>query len=234
VIVGVGYGGIRILSLDRGVTWCESAIDDPNGGDDGRLLRDVAFADGLFVAAGWDSIYVSENGWAWQDVTGDSPTPSNQWVGGIANGDGVWLSCGGFGTAMRATTGLDWIEVDRPGESAGRSIAYGDGTFVCSTDAGWVATTDGGDSWADFPSPDSASRVAFVDGAFVAHPGYDEGDGVRVRMQGDDVAVAELATPEAYVARNQPRRAIEGFAFGAVADLDVAAMPDPLKACLGR
>jgi hypothetical protein len=231
VIVGVGYGGIRILSVDHGTTWCESAIDDPSGGDDPRLLRDVTYANGRFVAAGW-SIWVSDDGWAWDDVTGAEDTPSGQWVGGMAFGDGVWLSCGGFGTSMRATDGRDWAEVDRPGESAGRSIAYGDGVFVCGTDDGWVSTSDNGTTWQDTPAL-GGSRVAYIDGAFAEHPGSDAGFGVRVQMEGDTVVVANDATPDVYVPRFESRRSIEGFAFGRVVDLRIDAMPAELRTCLG-
>jgi hypothetical protein len=225
VIVGVGYGGIRILSVDHGQTWCESAIDDPNGGDDPNLLREVTAGQGQFISAGWDHLYVSRDGWRWEDVLAGSPIVSGNWVGGIRLGvlDGTeaWLSCGGYGSAMRSIDGRNWQSVDYPGESAGRSLAYGEGTFVCANDDGWRSTTDGV-NWQSIVGDD---QVEFVDGSFQTRNNIYEGFGVRLRVAWPSIELASAGS-----------EAIERFAFLVVPaeDFGDAALPAPLRDCLGR
>jgi hypothetical protein len=234
VIVGVGYGGIRILSIDHGQTWCESAIDDPNGGDDPNLLREVATGQGQFISGGWNHLYVSNNGWRWDDVLAGAPIVSGNWMGGVRLGvlDGVesWLSCGGYGTAMRSVDGRTWQSVDYPGESAGRSLAYGNGTFVCANDDGWRSTSD----TVNWQSIAGDGQVEFIDGAFQTRSDISEGFGVRVRVAWPAIEVA-AAGSDVFVFVFEPRRAIERFAFLQVrsSDFDVEAMPAPLRTCLG-
>src|SRR5438034_72582 len=52
-LIGVGYGGIRIVSRDGGKTWGERAYETTNGGDDAVLLRAVVYGKGIWVATGW-------------------------------------------------------------------------------------------------------------------------------------------------------------------------------------
>ena len=66
-ILGVGYGGIRIVSRDGGKTWGDRAYATTNGGDDQVLLRAVVYGKGLWVATGWKLWSPRTTGIHWVD-----------------------------------------------------------------------------------------------------------------------------------------------------------------------
>jgi hypothetical protein len=150
MFVGVSSWGYRASSQD-GATWHE--LGDPPGGDDHtpNLLRAVGFGQGTFIAVGGDRnamVMRSTDGETWQE---DLHTTGNQWMGGVAWGDGVWVAAGGVGQNMRSTDdGLTWTlnEARLPG--AARAVGFGDGAFVAVGDGGMIAVSrDGGVSWTD-------------------------------------------------------------------------------------
>jgi len=67
-ILAAGYGGLRVFSLDRGLTWERREISDPNGGDDQNLIRAVGYANGVFLGVGW-KIFRSDDGKSWTEVS---------------------------------------------------------------------------------------------------------------------------------------------------------------------
>lgn len=149
VIVAVGYSGIKMRSLDGGITWGEAQIDpqvgvqedpecDPettdckllcSGGDDRCLLRHVTFAEGLFVAVGW-KIFTSADGFEWTERT----VEGQQWMGGVQYGNDLWLAVGGCGDSVSSLDGISWNDAANVSEGCGhvRDLAYGNGVFVAT------------------------------------------------------------------------------------------------------
>lgn len=65
-LMGVGYGGIRIVSRDGGVTWGSRAYFSEQAADDGNLLRTVAYGNGLWFAVG-QRFVTSSDGVTWRE-----------------------------------------------------------------------------------------------------------------------------------------------------------------------
>lgn len=74
VTIAVGYGGMRVRSLDDGQTWQDYVQLAPGGGDDMELLRGAAWGEGRFVAVGW-RIFSSPDGEQWTVVDAGFGTP---------------------------------------------------------------------------------------------------------------------------------------------------------------
>ncbi|MEO5726350.1 MAG: hypothetical protein ABI134_00845, partial [Byssovorax sp.] len=89
-IITVGYGGIRIVSRDQGLTWGDRASEVTNGGDDEVLLRAVTYGKGLWIATGW-KYWTSPNGVDWTDhgLVGKGILPCGI-VEGLAYFDGAF------------------------------------------------------------------------------------------------------------------------------------------------
>jgi len=165
VIVAAGYGGRRLRSIDLGASWSDLVEDDPNGGDDENLLRAVTWAQGLFVAVGW-RIHTSPDGVSWTEHT----VSGQQWCGGIAFGNGIFVCVGGCGQSMISTNGTDWQMAANATQGCGhlRSLAFGNGVFVAAGDGGIVTTSTDAMSWST-PVVEDVADVVFRDGEFVAN-----------------------------------------------------------------
>lgn len=238
VVVAVGATHARYVSLDDGVTWCQvGRTDDPEGQDFDTpfLLRNVTYADGLFVAGSWRAIFASDNGLEWQDVTDGNGPAFGQWVAQIDHGNGWWVATGGYGTAMRSSDLATWeITSDGlGGTQASRQLAFGNDMFVTARDeVGWWSSSDGA-SWTQLDAA-AGTSVIFDGMQFVPAPDHDAHGDTRLRAawpdgieraQGDG-AFERVATVDDTVTR---------FAFGtAPAGSIAAAAIDPaLATCLG-
>jgi hypothetical protein len=136
--VVVGYGGVRVRSIDLGKTWIDSKRLG-GGGDDEFLLRTVAFGDGVFVAAGWQ-IHTSTDGKTWTQ----RENPTNQWLGGVRFGNDMFAAAGGYGYSAYSLDGITWMDGQGRGTDAARSVAFGDGTWMARADSGnWWRSTNG-------------------------------------------------------------------------------------------
>jgi hypothetical protein len=134
-LVGVGYGGIRVVSRDGGKTWGDRSYETTNGGDDDVLLRAVAYGNGLWVATGW-KLWTSTDGVKWTDhgKLKDGPVKSCAIIEGLAFKDGTFFGvCDG--NIFRSTDGLTWTKVSTiPNTGShvylnyrgGKLVAYGD------------------------------------------------------------------------------------------------------------
>jgi hypothetical protein len=141
--VAVGYGGVRVRSLDLGKTWIDSQRLG-GGGDDNYLLRTVAFGQGLFVALGWQ-LHTSPDGKSWTMRMKDA----GQWMGGARFGDGRFVAAGGYGESTYSTDGLTWPQGGARLTDAARSVAFGNHLWVARADSNhWWQTSDG-TSWMD-------------------------------------------------------------------------------------
>jgi hypothetical protein len=65
-LMGVGYGGIRIVSRDGGMTWGSRAHFSEQAADDSNLLRTVAYGNGLWFAVG-QRFVTSTDGVIWSE-----------------------------------------------------------------------------------------------------------------------------------------------------------------------
>jgi hypothetical protein len=149
-LIGVGYGGIRIVSRDAGKTWGDRAYDKPDGGDDDVLLRAVTYGKGIWVATGW-KLLTSTDGIRWNDrgKLADGPIPSCNIVEGLAYKDGhFFAACTPWSSpaaVFRSADGVTWTKYANIGDTGGhlflsyrggKFVAYGDSkTSYQSTDA---------------------------------------------------------------------------------------------------
>jgi hypothetical protein len=144
-LIGVGYGGIRIVSRDGGKTWGDRAYETTNGGDDDVLLRAIVYGKGLWVATGW-KLWTSTDGVKWVDhgKLQDGPVKSCAIIEGLAfKDDSFYGVCDG--KVFKSSDGLTWTKISTiPNTGShvyliyrgGKFVAYGDTkTSYESTDA---------------------------------------------------------------------------------------------------
>jgi hypothetical protein len=136
-IIGVGYGGLRIVSRDQGRTWGSRAAFAANGVDDENLLRAVVYGKGLWIATGW-KLVTSTDGVHWTDhglITKlPEPRPACNIIEGLAFKEQTfYAACSA--TLFRSDDGLQWTPVGPIGNTgahlfltyrAGQLVAYGD------------------------------------------------------------------------------------------------------------
>lgn len=166
VVIAVGYGGLRVRSVDGGTTWQDETRIANNGGDDMALLRGAAWGEGRFVAVGW-RIFSSPDGAQWTEH--DNPT--GQWYGAVAHGNDMFLAVGGGGYCARSDDGIEWESCTDATPGGGfvhvRSTLFHDGLFYSADANGVLRSSADGSEWtvvdADFGTP----WVAVVDGQIV-------------------------------------------------------------------
>jgi hypothetical protein len=135
-LIGVGYGGIRIVSRDGGKSWGDRAYETTNGGDDDVLLRAVAYGKGIWVATGW-KLWTSNDGVHWTDhgKLADGPITACSIVEGLAYKDGFFFAvCTPWNSpsaVYRSSDGVAWTKYANIGDTGGHlSLTCRDGTFV--------------------------------------------------------------------------------------------------------
>jgi len=252
VVVGVGWQGTIVVSIDEGVSWCTVNLMSDDHDD---LFRGGWYADGLFVGAhaGRDNrgaIWVSENGWEWEALhrTNEEPelpeNPSGQWYGGVAYGNGVWIAAGGCGRLARSTDGREWESLERftTGCLHIRSLAFGDGIFVAGlVDDNWYQSTDG-DEWTRHT--EGAGSVVIWDGEdFVPEVDgvrWDRGRGVCLDNRGwaDGARIYRSTAADCsgdVQVEDRPPHTVQMFLFGdaPAEDYEPDALPEDLRSCLG-
>ena len=156
-LIAVGYGGIRIVSRDQGLTWGDRASETVEGGDDEHLLRAVVYGNGLWIATGW-KYWTSPDGIHWDDhgLLGKGILPCSIVEGLAFLGGAFWAACGtdvggtSMGAVFRSPNGLIWSDTpfgiigDTSGHLSltargGKMVAYGDNgvSFESSDGAAW-------------------------------------------------------------------------------------------------
>lgn len=162
-IIAVGYGGLRIVSRDQGLTWGDRAFEVANGGDDEALLRAVTYGKGLWIATGW-KYWTSPDGVDWTDhgLLGKGILPCSI-VEGLAFFDGAfWAACGAYvegqpdslGAVFRSTDGQTWTSKPSGiiGDTQGHlSLAARDGKMVAYGDNGVSFESTDGAAWSVMP-----------------------------------------------------------------------------------
>jgi hypothetical protein len=139
-IIGVGYGGLRILSRDGGLTWGDRKSFAANGGDDENLIRAITYGKGRWVSMGW-KLWTSDDGLEWDDRgrLDDGILSPNPIIEGLAYKDGYFYAAGDGDPSrvFRSADGLAWEAYGRGGDTVKHTgLAYRDGVFVSFGDSG--------------------------------------------------------------------------------------------------
>lgn len=161
-----------------GTSYCIRAAKPPTArswalrtGTTARVMSDVAYGNGLFVAVGGSvgsgQIMTSSDGITW---TRRSDLGANSW-GAVTYGNGQFVAVGLSGAAT-STDGINWAIHSAP-SVAWLSVAYGNGKYVAV--GGTLATTNqimyssDGASWTavTLPATRTLRSVAFGNGMFV-------------------------------------------------------------------
>ena len=158
-IMAVGYGGIRVVSQNGGVSWTKVAQLSRDGGDDQQLLRSVAYGNGRWISAGW-RMFTSTDGKNW--IEGSNPDGCGL-MEGAAFGNGIFVgTCGD--DAYTSRDGLSWQRAGTVGNTAGHSyVLFGNGKFVASGDSGASYISTNGQTWTVMAG---INEVHFCDGEF--------------------------------------------------------------------
>ena len=147
-LIGVGYGGIRIVSRDGGKTWGDRAYETTNGGDDDVLLRAVVYGKGIWVATGW-KLWTSTDGIKWTDhgKLRDGPVKSCAIIEGLAYKDGTFYGvCDG--KVFRSTDALTWtMHSTIPNTGSHVYLIYRGGKFVAYGDTKTSYQSDDALTW---------------------------------------------------------------------------------------
>lgn len=150
-IIGVGYGGLRIVSRDLGATWQDETHWSSDGGDDHDLLRTIAYGNGVWLSGGW-RLTTSNDGVDWHDL-GDAEAIIDAVncpvTDGMAFGAGKFLvACGSMLAA--SVDGLSWERVGPTPDVGGHPYLFYDAPneqFACSGDDGASFVSSDGLEW---------------------------------------------------------------------------------------
>ena len=180
-LIGVGYGGIRILSRDGGKTWGDRSYETTSGGDDDVLLRAVVYGKGIWVATGW-KLWTSTDGVHWTDhgKLKDGPVKSCAIIEGLAYKDPYFYGvCDG--KVFRSSDGLAWTNhstIPSTGSHVyliyrgGKFVAYGDTKTSYQSDDALTWTTMSGIEQATYcentwKSETDCKDSSWYDGAYL-------------------------------------------------------------------
>jgi hypothetical protein len=181
-VIGVGYGGIRIVSRDGGLTWGDRVFAAPDGGDDDDLLRAVVYGKGRWLASGW-KLMSSDDGLNWTDhgKFHDGIITDEQIIEGLAYKDGFFYAAGDGNPSRlyRSADGLAWSYFAAIGDTVKHTgLAYRGGVFVSYGDSNTSYRSSDGQSWSEM----GIDQATYCDGkwqsfedcfeAFWAEAGY--------------------------------------------------------------
>jgi hypothetical protein len=168
-LIGVGYGGLRVVSRDAGLTWGDRRSEAPEGGDDENLLRAVVYGKGRWIATGWQ-LFTSDDGVTWTNhgMINDGPKIERcNIVEGLAYKDGYFYAACPTGTPselFRSVDGLEWESFAEIGDTGGHlSLTYRGGRFVSYGDERRSFESVDGLAWSELAGVDEAT---FCEGEF--------------------------------------------------------------------
>ncbi|MEQ1564410.1 MAG: hypothetical protein ABMA64_02145 [Myxococcota bacterium] len=225
-LVGVGYGGIRLVSRDGGATWSDVVSFAPNGLDDEDLLRAVTYGDGLWLATGWRWV-TSPDGVEWTDhglIADAAGWPPCNIVEGLAWADGAfYAACAdwyGEGHVYRSVDAHTWTLHGDLGPTGGHLfLSHHQGTFAAYGDSGTSLVSTDAVTWTELPG---VVRATWCDGAYVsevdcAGPAWFDGAYFStswpdtVRRSTDGVTWADVYVDPDGNSLYQPRAMAEGL-----------------------
>ena len=157
-VMGVGYGGVRIVSRDGGKTWGDRAIIPGSKNDDEGLLRAAVYGKGLWIATGWRYLTSTDGiNWTDQGLLDDGGLKGCHIVEGLAYANGsFYAACASTPSIVfRSSDGsiASWTKIGTIGNTdghvyltyrGGKFVAYGDNKITYqSTDAVTWTVMDG-------------------------------------------------------------------------------------------
>jgi hypothetical protein len=190
--VGVGYGGIRIVSRDSGATWTDRAYAEKNGGDDQELLRAVAYGKGLWIATGW-KLVTSTDGVHWVDhglISAGAIKDCNVVEGLAYNAGTFFAACTPWnspGTVYRSSDGLTWTKLSTIGDTGGHLfLTYRGGKLVAYGDTLTSFQSDDAMVWTVLPGVQQATycQDAFMSQSACHGSAWFDGVWLRADWQG--------------------------------------------------
>lgn len=166
-IIGVGYGGLRIVSRDGGQTWGSRAYSAASGGDDEDLLRAVAYGKGRWIATGW-KLMISDDGVQWSDLgmLQDGIMEHNPIIEGLAYHAGYFYAAGDGepSRVYRSNDGVEWETYAEIGETVKHTgLTYRGGLFVSYGDSETSYQSENGLDWMEL---DGLSSATYCEGEY--------------------------------------------------------------------
>jgi hypothetical protein len=153
VFVAVGYGALRVRSIDLGLTWIDKKTEGTSG-DNEYLIRGIGWGNGKFVAArGFPSgkVRVSSDGANWTSFD----APSNQWMAAVVYTGTKYVAVGS-GQSWTSNDGQEWT-VTNPFNTGVRTMVLGGTRLVAAGQNGtWWRSDNSGATW----SIDSMNHIA--------------------------------------------------------------------------
>jgi len=153
VYVAVGQG---IETSPDGLIWTDRSLDILD------YFRSIIYFRDQFIIAG--PRWISPDGTQWTQP--NAPVPS----GGVAYGNGLFVTIAWEGSVATSSDGINWTPQDLGAGNSLGSICFGNGTFVGTGPAGTVLASTNGTNWSahDVPTASLLGGVAFGNGMFVA------------------------------------------------------------------
>jgi hypothetical protein len=179
-LVTVGYGGLRVVSRDRGQSWGDASHFTDAGGDDTELLRGVAWGNGLWISVGWKFV-TSNDGVHWTDhgllsAHNGQDLPS-QLIESLTFANGAfYVPCTPYNSPTqiyRSSDGVHWVlNTDATGDGGvvallggHEAIDFHAGTFTIYGDNGTTYQSTDAISWSVLPG---LTQGVFCDGGYVS------------------------------------------------------------------
>ena len=154
VYVAVGKG---IATSPDGLIWTDRSLDIIN------YFPSIIYFQNQFIIDGLTR-WTSTDGTQWTQPNAPVPT------GGIAYGNGLFVTIGWEGGVATSSDGINWTPQDPGAGNSLGSICFGNGAFVGTGPSGTVLVSTNGTNWSAHSLPNSSSlrAVAFGSGMFVA------------------------------------------------------------------
>jgi len=127
-----------VVTSTDGLTW-----EDPILLSGGSELEAITWDGTRFVAVGWYSLVTSANGVEWVV----SETDWGWRVAAVASDGATLVAVDEYGGVRRNADGATWEEVELPGLTAARDVAFAAGRFVVVGDSGAIFTSADGLAW---------------------------------------------------------------------------------------
>jgi hypothetical protein len=167
--MAVGYGGLRVLSRDDGLTWKNDQELTTAGGDDKNLFRGVAYGNGVWVTTGWRFFRSIDGGLTWSENAAPAGCGLME---GLSFGAGHFI--GTCGTdAYESTDGVTFTHVGPVGDTGGHTYVFFEGgLFRSSGDSGKSFASPDGHTWTELAG---VTKVASCEGKLqtrAACPGF--------------------------------------------------------------
>ncbi len=156
-----------VESAEQVRTWTPRA-----NGFESNMIRDVAYANGVFVAVGdGGKIQRSFDGATWVDAI--VSIPNGHLVHAVAAGVGVFIAAADGGYIYRSIdNGASWQQIAAPAPAAAYSVHYANGVFIIGVQNAYIwRSEDGGATWTQIHTGilngAQCESIHFADGKWV-------------------------------------------------------------------